>query len=50
MYDNAYKCFLTQNFIQEELNRGNWVAQWLSAFGSGRDSRVLGSSPASGSP
>ena len=31
--------------------RGAWVAQWIkaSAFGSGHDSRVLGSSPALGS-
>ena len=30
---------------------GTWVAQWLvSAFSSGCDSRVLGLSPASGSP
>ena len=30
---------------------GAWVAQWVkaSAFGSGRDPRVLGSSPESGS-
>ena len=32
-------------------NRGTWVAQWVkaSAFGSGHDPRVLGSSPTSGS-
>ena len=33
--------------------RGTWVAQWLSVpstFSSGRDPRVLGLSPASGSP
>ena len=39
-------------FSSNELNvRGAWVAQWVkaSAFSSGHDLRVLGSSPASGS-
>ena len=33
------------------LSRGTWVARWVkaSAFGSGHDLRVLGSSPAPGS-
>ncbi|XP_059247822.1 uncharacterized protein LOC132012179 isoform X5 [Mustela nigripes] len=37
--------------IKSDLPRGTWVAQWVkaSAFGSGHDPRVLGSSPALGS-
>ncbi|XP_059257175.1 probable inactive peptidyl-prolyl cis-trans isomerase-like 6 isoform X2 [Mustela nigripes] len=37
--------------IKIEIEVGAWVAQWVkaSAFGSGHDPRVLGSSPASGS-
>ena len=37
--------------IKKEVLGGTWVAQWVkaSAFSSGHDPRVLGSSPAPGS-
>ena len=40
-----------EDLTHKEDGRGAWVAQWVkaSAFGSGRDPGVLGSSPASGS-
>ena len=46
-----YSADLNQNFFKKWDYWGPWVAQWLkaSAFGSGHDLGVLGSSPASGS-
>ena len=45
-----FKTVTTANSFKKIL-RGAWVAQWVkaSAFGSGHDPGVLGSSPASGS-
>ena len=42
---------LLEMYLKSEI-RDTWVAQWLSvsAFGSGRDPRVLGLNPALGSP
>ena len=42
---------MKEGVLKKVKSGGTWVAQWVkaSAFGSGRDPRVLGLSPTSGS-
>ena len=42
--------FLSHDLLKKCLGAAGWLSDWASAFGSGHDPGVLGSSPASGSP